>query len=104
MRHLKTMLLGAALMVGTTTFAVAQSVVPVQWGWGQGATTMTGKRSRKATTRASLTRGIIGALIRTTTAGESATTARLTAQDTSAASAKAAANNSGNGRDRDWDR
>ena len=35
MRHMKAMLLGAALMAGTTTLAVAQSVVPVQWGWGQ---------------------------------------------------------------------
>jgi hypothetical protein len=32
---MKAMLLGAALMAGTTTLAVAQSVVPVQWGWGQ---------------------------------------------------------------------
>ena len=35
MKHMKAMLLGAALMAGTTTLAVAQSVVPVQWGWGQ---------------------------------------------------------------------
>jgi hypothetical protein len=35
MRQMKVMLLGAALMTGTTTLAVAQSVVPVQWGWGQ---------------------------------------------------------------------
>ena len=35
MRHMKAMLLGAALMAGTTTLAMAQSVVPVQWGWGQ---------------------------------------------------------------------
>ena len=34
MKHMKAMLLGAALMAGTTTLAVAQSVVPVQWGWG----------------------------------------------------------------------
>jgi hypothetical protein len=34
MRHIKAMLLGAALMAGTTTLAMAQSVVPVQWGWG----------------------------------------------------------------------
>ena len=34
MRHIKAMLLGAALMAGTTTLAVAQSIVPVQWGWG----------------------------------------------------------------------
>lgn len=34
MRHMKAMLLGAALMAGTTTLAMAQSVVPVQWGWG----------------------------------------------------------------------
>jgi len=36
MRHLKTMLLSAALIVGATTFAAAQAVVPVQWGWGWG--------------------------------------------------------------------
>jgi len=36
MRHLKTMLLSAALIVGATTFAAAQAVVPVQWGWGLG--------------------------------------------------------------------
>jgi hypothetical protein len=35
MKHLKAMLLGAALFVGTTTLASAQIVVPVQWGWGQ---------------------------------------------------------------------
>jgi hypothetical protein len=35
MKHMKAMLLGAALMAGTTTLAMAQSVVPVQWGWGQ---------------------------------------------------------------------
>jgi hypothetical protein len=35
MKRAKAMLLGAALMAGTTTLAVAQSVVPVQWGWGQ---------------------------------------------------------------------
>jgi hypothetical protein len=35
MKHMKAMLLGAALMAGTTTLAVAQSMVPVQWGWGQ---------------------------------------------------------------------
>ena len=35
MRHMKAMLLGAALITGTTTFAAAQGVVPVQWGWGQ---------------------------------------------------------------------
>jgi hypothetical protein len=34
MKHMKAMLLGAALMAGTTTLAMAQSVVPVQWGWG----------------------------------------------------------------------
>ena len=36
MRHLKAMLLSAALIAGTTTFAAAQAVVPVQWGWGLG--------------------------------------------------------------------
>jgi hypothetical protein len=35
MKHMKAMLLGAALLAGTTTLAVAQSVVPVQWRWGQ---------------------------------------------------------------------
>jgi hypothetical protein len=30
------MLLSAALIVGATTFAAAQAVVPVQWGWGWG--------------------------------------------------------------------
>jgi len=35
MKHMKAMLLGVALLAGTTTSAVAQSVVPVQWGWGQ---------------------------------------------------------------------
>jgi hypothetical protein len=34
MKHMKAMLLSAALMAGTSTLAVAQSVVPVQWGWG----------------------------------------------------------------------
>jgi hypothetical protein len=36
MKHIKGMLLGAALIAGTTTFAAAQAVVPVQWGWGWG--------------------------------------------------------------------
>jgi hypothetical protein len=35
MKFTKAMLLGAALMAGTTTLAMAQSVVPVQWGWGR---------------------------------------------------------------------
>ncbi|MGC2697043.1 MAG: hypothetical protein WA738_14760 [Candidatus Angelobacter sp.] len=35
MKYMKAMLLGAALTAGTTTLAVAQRVVPVQWGWGQ---------------------------------------------------------------------
>ena len=35
MKHMKAMLLGAALITGTATFATAQAVVPVQWGWGQ---------------------------------------------------------------------
>jgi len=34
MRHIKAMVLGAALVAGSTTFAAAQAVVPVQWGWG----------------------------------------------------------------------
>jgi hypothetical protein len=29
------MLLGAAVITGATSFAAAQAVVPVQWGWGQ---------------------------------------------------------------------
>jgi hypothetical protein len=36
MKSMKAMLLGAALIAGTTTFAAAQAVVPVQWGWGLG--------------------------------------------------------------------
>jgi hypothetical protein len=36
MKYMKAMLLGTALIVGTTTFAAAQAVVPVQWGWGLG--------------------------------------------------------------------
>src|SRR5438270_213103 len=35
MKHIKAMLLGAAIITGATTFAGAQAVVPVQWGWGQ---------------------------------------------------------------------
>jgi hypothetical protein len=35
MKHMRAMLLGAALITGTTTFAAAQAMVPVQWGWGQ---------------------------------------------------------------------
>ncbi|MGZ4872956.1 MAG: hypothetical protein ACXVK3_14050 [Candidatus Angelobacter sp.] len=35
MKYMKGMLLSAALMAGTSTLAMAQSVVPVQWGWGQ---------------------------------------------------------------------
>lgn len=34
MTYMKAVLLGAALTVGATTLATAQSVVPVQWGWG----------------------------------------------------------------------
>ena len=34
MRHIKPTLLVAST-AGTTTLAMAQSVVPVQWGWGQ---------------------------------------------------------------------
>jgi hypothetical protein len=33
MKYLKAMLLGAALMTSGATFAAAQAVVPVQWGW-----------------------------------------------------------------------
>jgi hypothetical protein len=36
MRNIKAMLLGAALIVGATSLAGAQAVVPVQWGWGWG--------------------------------------------------------------------
>lgn len=35
MKHMRAMLLGAALITGATTFAAAQAVVPVQWGWNQ---------------------------------------------------------------------
>lgn len=35
MKHMRAMLLGAALVTGATTFASAQAVVPVQWGWNQ---------------------------------------------------------------------
>jgi opacity protein-like surface antigen len=31
---MKAMVLGAALVAGSATFAAAQAVVPVQWGWG----------------------------------------------------------------------
>jgi hypothetical protein len=34
MRHMKAMVLGAALITGSATLAAAQAVVPVQWGWG----------------------------------------------------------------------
>ena len=34
MKHFKAMVLGAALITGSATFAAAQAVVPVQWGWG----------------------------------------------------------------------
>ena len=36
MRNLRAVLLSAALVAGTTSFAAAQAVVPVQWGWGLG--------------------------------------------------------------------
>jgi hypothetical protein len=35
MKHIRAMLLGAAVITGATSFAAAQAVVPVQWGWGQ---------------------------------------------------------------------
>jgi len=35
MKHIRAMLLGAAIITGATSFASAQAVVPVQWGWGQ---------------------------------------------------------------------
>jgi hypothetical protein len=35
MKHIRAMLVGAALMTAASTFAAAQAVVPVQWGWGQ---------------------------------------------------------------------
>src|SRR3954453_22969143 len=35
MKHIRAMLLGAAVITGATSFASAQAVVPVQWGWGQ---------------------------------------------------------------------
>src|SRR5262249_5407317 len=33
MRHIRAMLIGAALLTGTATFAAAQAVVPIQWGY-----------------------------------------------------------------------
>lgn len=33
MKHIRAMLVGAALITGATTFAAAQAVVPVQWGY-----------------------------------------------------------------------
>lgn len=33
MRHMRAMLIGAALLTGTATFAAAQAVVPIQWGY-----------------------------------------------------------------------
>jgi hypothetical protein len=33
MKHMRAMLLGAALITSATTFASAQALVPVQWGW-----------------------------------------------------------------------
>jgi len=33
MKYMRAMLFGAALVMGATTFASAQAVVPVQWGW-----------------------------------------------------------------------
>ncbi|HEY7402155.1 MAG TPA: hypothetical protein VIB39_01420 [Candidatus Angelobacter sp.] len=33
MKHLRAMLIGAALLTGTATFAAAQAVVPIQWGY-----------------------------------------------------------------------
>jgi hypothetical protein len=34
MKYMRAMLLGAALMTSGATFAAAQAIVPVQWGWG----------------------------------------------------------------------
>jgi hypothetical protein len=33
MKHIRAMLVGAALLTGTATFASAQALVPVQWGY-----------------------------------------------------------------------
>ncbi len=33
MKYMRAMLIGAALLTGTATFAAAQAVVPVQWGY-----------------------------------------------------------------------
>lgn len=33
MKHMRAMLIGAALLTGTATFAAAQAVVPIQWGY-----------------------------------------------------------------------
>ena len=90
MRYMKAMLLGAALMAGTTTLAVAQSVVPVQWGWGQR------DNDDRQAFRDGFRRGQEDArhnrrFIRMVAAGVSVTTGRHTAQDTSAASSNTAA-------------
>ena len=90
MRHMKAMLLGAALMTGTTTLAVAQSVVPVQWGWGQ-RDNDDRQAFKEGFNQGRKMRGTIGDLIRRAAAGVSATTGKHTAQDTSAASSKPAA-------------
>jgi hypothetical protein len=34
MKYMRAMLMGAALLTSGATFAAAQAVVPVQWGWG----------------------------------------------------------------------
>lgn len=34
MKYIRAMLMGAALLTSGATFAAAQAVVPVQWGWG----------------------------------------------------------------------
>ncbi len=90
MKHIKAMLLGAALMAGTTTLAVAQSVVPVQWGWGQR------DNDDRQAFRDGFNQGQQDARHNRrfnpeTAAGVSATTEKHSAQDTSAASSKTAA-------------
>lgn len=35
MKYFRAMLVGATLLTGASTWAAAQAVVPIQWGWGQ---------------------------------------------------------------------
>jgi hypothetical protein len=82
MKYMRGMLLGAALIVGATSFAAAQAVVQVQWGPGyrDHSMTDTGKDSGTHATTVVLTRTII--------AGETAMTGERSDQATSADSMK----------------